>query len=264
MTTTYQSADIPKDTNTNNTNMQDNTFTSDIIPESDFHKVCEFNKCFDFPTHDDFSDMKCLNLRLDLIDEEIKELKQAYETLDLTEEKDACADILYVAYGMAYTYKYDSDHHMMTNFKHKVNDDNHIYTLFKSLEYDYTDKDRTHLLNKIYDMFYHITLSVEFKDIRVIMKFLHELIYYVYAFQYVSGYDSDYIFDVVHKSNMSKLCINEDEAIKTVNKYLDEYQKGVSPYDSPYYYQLENGLFVIKNKSSGKALKSINYTKVKL
>ena len=41
--------------------------------KTDFEKVCEFNKCFDFPTHENMSDKKCLKLRLDLIKEEIDE-----------------------------------------------------------------------------------------------------------------------------------------------------------------------------------------------
>ena len=83
---------------------------------SDYQKVCEFNKAFDFPQYDNFDDEKCLKLRLDLIREELDELLEAYETNDYIEEQDACADILYVAYGMSYTYKVDSDK-VLTNNK---------------------------------------------------------------------------------------------------------------------------------------------------
>jgi hypothetical protein len=77
---------------------------------------------------------------------------------------------------------------------------------------------------------------------------------------------------------MSKLCKTEDEAKETVlsyeNKYIiykeacDKYgvesseAKAVySPYDSPYYYK-SGDYWLVKNKSTGKALKSINYTAV--
>ena len=64
---------------------------------------------------------------------------------------------------------------------------------------------------------------------------------------------------------MSKLCKSEAEAIQTVKKYQQDYLSGKSPYDSVYYHKLDNSeLYVIKNKSTGKALKSINYTKVEL
>jgi hypothetical protein len=83
---------------------------------------------------------------------------------------------------------------------------------------------------------------------------------------------------------MSKLCKTEDEAIKTVQFYKTKYEmyknhyqefcnkfgaesseaKTVySPYDSPYYYK-SGCYYLVKNESTGKALKSINYTPVEL
>jgi hypothetical protein len=59
---------------------------------------------------------------------------------------------------------------------------------------------------------------------------------------------------------MSKLCNSIDEAEATVKDYQEKYNVGVSTYDTPYYYELKPGLYVVKNKSTGKALKSINYT----
>ena len=59
---------------------------------------------------------------------------------------------------------------------------------------------------------------------------------------------------------MSKLCKSVDEAEATVKDYQEKYNNGVSTYDTPYYYELKPNLYVVKNKSTGKALKSINYT----
>ena len=230
---------------------------------TDFQKVCEFNKCFDFPQFDDLTNNKCLQLRLDLIEEELKELQEAYNNQDIIEEQDACADILYVAYGMAYTYKIDSDEYMKNYYFLKNNES----TLFKKLNYDlYLDYnlDRSIYLNKLFDDFNTIKEFANYLDKKLTMDILHQLIYHVYEFQYISKYDSDRIFTIVHDSNMSKLCKNENEAIDSVNKYIEDYKNGNSPYDSPYYYKLDNDLYVIKNKSTGKALKSINYTKVQL
>ena len=69
----------------------------------------------------------------------------------------------------------------------------------------------------------------------------------------------DGAFQNVHLSNMSKLCTSISEAEDTVNSYIEKYKNGTSPYDSPYYYELKQYLYVVKNKSTGKALKSINY-----
>ena len=46
------------------------------------------------------------------------------------------------------------------------------------------------------------------------------------------GIDLDHTFDMVHNSNMSKSCNNEELAIKTVEDYQQKYDTGNSPYDS--------------------------------
>jgi predicted HAD superfamily Cof-like phosphohydrolase len=224
---------------------------------TDFNKVCEFNRSFDFPVHKDMMDEKCRKLRLDLIEEELNELQKAFEENDFVEEQDACADILYVAYGMAYTYQINSDF-VMYNGYYVINKE----TLFKSLAYNLND--RKTILKKLFDTFNNLVKYTNEQNRDRVVEFLHEIIYYVYNFQFVSGYDSDRIFQIVHDSNMSKLCKDEVEAQLTVEDYEQKYLNGSSPYDSPYYYKLDNELYVIKNKSTGKALKNINYTKVKL
>ncbi len=67
----------------------------------------------------------------------------------------------------------------------------------------------------------------------------------------------DKSFDIVHKSNMSKLCSSKDEAQKTV----DWYKKNQKRYDTPDYRLSDSKkYYVVYNKSTGKILKSINYT----
>ena len=93
---------------------------------------------------------------------------------------------------------------------------------------------------------------------------LSDILYVVYGMQYRLGIQGDEDFNIVHNSNMSKLCNNEEEAIKSVDNYLTKYKSGESPYDSPYFKKLDNiNKWVIKNKSTGKVLKNINYKKVK-
>lgn len=231
---------------------------------TDYDLVCEFNKCFDFPVYNNLSDEKCRNFRLDLIEEELNELKTAYDNNDVIEEKDACADILYVAYGMAYTYNINSNNEFKKIYPSFALNN---YTLFQNLSefYEYQTKlNRPVNLEKLFEIFNNLKLYTNQQNLELMNENLHELIFYVYNFQYISNYDSDKIFKIVHDSNMSKLCKNEEEAQLTVIDYNLKYLNGKSPYDSPYYYKLENGLYVVKNKSTGKALKSINYNKVKL
>lgn len=226
---------------------------------TDYFKVCEFNKCFDFPVHDDLSDKKCLKLRLDLIHEELNELKTAYENNDWVEQMDACADILYVCYGMAYTYKCNSDEYFA---KYYCLDNICESTLFHRFTYEnLIEKD--FIDNKLFDSFRKLVEATTI-DLETTFRYLHQMIFNVYAYQKLLNFDSDKIFDLVHSSNMSKLCQNIQEAEATVDKYTKDYVENKSPYDSPYYYQLPNGLYVVKNRSTGKALKSIKYTHVKL
>jgi len=92
---------------------------------------------------------------------------------------------------------------------------------------------------------------------------LAKLIALDYTYSYLMDIDADGDFAIVHSSNMSKLCNTEADAAATVADYEAKYRAGVSPYDSPYYYALpELGKWIVKNKSTGKALKNIKYQKV--
>ena len=60
-------------------------------------------------TKPQFPDEKTMQLRYDLIKEELNELEHAMKTKNLKEVADALTDILYVAYGAGYAYGFDLD-----------------------------------------------------------------------------------------------------------------------------------------------------------
>mgnify|MGYP003984577731 FL=1 len=60
-------------------------------------------------TNPQFPDDKTMQLRLDLIKEELSELEEAMKTKNLKEIADALTDILYVTYGAGYAYGIDLD-----------------------------------------------------------------------------------------------------------------------------------------------------------
>ena len=63
-------------------------------------------------------------------------------------------------------------------------------------------------------------------------------------------------FDIVHRSNMSKLCISEEEAKQTV----ENYKLNDKRYKTPEYRKSDNDKYwVVFNRGTGKILKSINY-----
>jgi hypothetical protein len=101
---------------------------------------------------------------------------------------------------------------------------------------------------------------LEKKNIIEVESILIQLIINTYNIGFHLTDKLDEAFLNVHESNMSKLCKSIEEAEATVKDYQEKYNNGTSSYDTPYYYELKPGLYVLKNKSTGKALKSINYT----
>ena len=120
------------------------------------------------------------------------------------------------------------------------------------------------------------------KNIIELYSVLIETIINTFQLGFLLRININNIFDIVHNSNMSKLCKSEEEAKETVSFYNHKYEMYnnhyqefcerfgkdseeakilYSPYDSPYYYKSGN-YYLVKNKSTGKALKSINYIPV--
>ena len=78
---------------------------------SNFTDVKTFMKTFGqiIRTEAQFPDEKTMQLRYDLIKEELTELEEAMKTKDLKEVADALTDILYVTYGAGCAYGIDLD-----------------------------------------------------------------------------------------------------------------------------------------------------------
>lgn len=244
---------------------------------------------------------KIIKLRLDLIKEEISELNHAIETNDFIETRDALADILYVVYGMAdvlgiqidavFSYKIGYEY---GNIKNGIN-------IFESIR-KYSNQDTTNgkpigltnfdwvrTMNDVYKKSLETTIAdnlkliqkyinenyakleefclspVEknFEAFQQIADYIYNLLKWVYTYACIAKIDANADFAIVHDSNMSKLCDTVVDAEMTVCDYTAKYLAGQSPYDSPYCYELpELGKWIVKNKSTGKALKNIKYKKV--
>ena len=78
---------------------------------SNFEDVKIFMETFGqmIRTKPQFPDDKTMQLRFDLIKEELNELEQAMKSKDLKEIADALTDILYVTYGAGFAYGIDLD-----------------------------------------------------------------------------------------------------------------------------------------------------------
>ena len=78
---------------------------------TNFQKVGLFMKTFgqEIKTKPSLSSEKINNLRINLINEELEELKKAIEDKNIIEVADALTDILYVAYGAGHAFGINLD-----------------------------------------------------------------------------------------------------------------------------------------------------------
>ena len=78
---------------------------------SNFAKVKTFMNTYgqDVKEQASFPEDKIVQLRVDLIEEELNELKEAIENNDIVEVADALTDILYVTYGAGHSFGVDLD-----------------------------------------------------------------------------------------------------------------------------------------------------------
>lgn len=98
--------------------------------------------------------------------------------------------------------------------------------------------------------------AVSNRDRKETIDALTDILYVVYGMGDCLGINLDKSFEIVHNSNMSKICETEEQAISTVMKYREDEN---SPYDSPTYRKLSDTQWLVFNHSTGKVLKNKDY-----
>lgn len=246
--------------------------------KTNFEKVIDFNKCFGSIVSDNLnpqlfnSHPKIVDLKYSLINEEVNELLDAYYKNDIKEIIDALSDIKYVLYGMAAAFGINMDKSFnnyfeyILNYKNESNFSdfklvfNEYQTNFNVNEYlqNINNKDYSNICEEniieIKDINMDLERYTKEKDIKNIELELNKLLFYVNKFACIIGFDLDLSFNIVHNSNMTKVCNTEELAIKTVEWYKNNDDR----YNSPSYRKNEYG-YIIYNNDTGKILKSINY-----
>ena len=261
--------------------------------KTNLQKVIDFNTCFNHKVSTEpfikifDNDQKLVTLRLALIEEEINELKEAYDNNDIVEIIDALSDILYVAYGLCVCFginideKYSEYIHLYLK-ENKFNNVNKVsnvsieklnsLTNYYKTQYIFdvlNDVKKYHenikipmyktnlnmILSYINEHFEKLTNSCREKNFQKISFDIFNVLKNTYLFGIHIGLNLDNSFKIVHDSNMTKICNTEALAIETVNNYKQNDIK----YDSPSYKHNEFG-YIIFNESTGKILKSIKYT----
>ena len=260
---------------------------------TNFLKVVEFNTAFGHPyckeKYLDIFDKEpdVVKLRLNLIEEEIGELDEAIKNDDIIEIIDALSDILYVAYGLGSVFGIDLDETFRGLYKSNFFKNNYEelskYQVIKNTNYNmvynefylktgssdkprqlsdwktYLHKNPIYTINTLNESLKYLRSTILHGEFDGVERATCEIIYFTYALGVQLGIDLDYSFDLVHRSNMSKICDSEQNAVDTVKWYIEN----ESRYDSPAYRHSKFG-YVVYNKSTGKILKNINYQKVDL
>jgi hypothetical protein len=223
-----------------------------------------------------------IKLRIGLINEEVKELEQAFKDKNPIEIVDAMCDILYVVSG-AKVY-----------FNLPINDDTEYYIHMchhKQKNLTFTEDTSKSIINNLNnneiidliknegilslnDMLCNLTdLIINKQEIKYHKLFIKHLIklynktldnIVIKIFEMANGFSIDiiHLFDIVHASNMTKICINESDAISTVAWYkINELR-----YKNPNYRKInynDKDYYVIYDGETNKILKSIKYIPTK-
>ena len=128
------------------------------------------------------------------------------------------------------------------------------------IQHDIFDKDPRlvqYRLDLILEEVDELKQAIKDKNMKEIIDSLADIEYVVLGAATAFGFDQNHAFEIVHKSNMSKLCETEQDAIITVNKYKEEVPQR---YDSPAYRRSDDGIhWVVYNQSTMKILKSHKY-----
>ena len=262
-------------------------------------KVADFNYLFGVISHsysnnnilvDKFNSLsKIFNksqvkLRFSLINEEIKELVQALNDNNPIEIVDALCDILYVVAGAKVYFNLP----IKNEICHKLNN---LYPPSKTTRVPFTDEDTTYIiqninnpqiqnlinndgilsLNSMLSILTDLFVNEQKKEyhklflnhlIEIYNKTLDKLVIGIFQISKLFNIDIIHLFDIVHNSNMTKVCETEIDAIETIKWYkINEHRYKEPVYQKILYNNKE--YYVIFDKETKKILKSIKYNLVK-
>ena len=113
-------------------------------------------------------------------------------------------------------------------------------------------------LSLIREEFKELVVGVEENNMIEVLDGLGDILYVVYGMGQALGIDLDRVFKIVHASNMSKLCKNEQEAKDTIEHY-----KTLPGFENvPVGYRLapDGERYVMYNIDTSKILKSKYFT----
>lgn len=229
------------------------------IFNSNSDMVREFHEYFGHPIRTEIyqqmfeEEDKTIETRCSFIREEYDEFIEAQEANDVVEMADALCDLAYFVYGSFLCFGIEFNTELLSEFydkydKYNINNvDNNInININKEINKNMESIEQNITLLEELDEPYNVALHRLEDGLKLILDL-------TYKTGYLMGFDMNVLFDEVHKSNMTKLCITEEDAIMTVEKYKEK-----GDYDSPCY-RYKDPYYVVYNESTGKILKSYKW-----
>lgn len=197
-------------------------------------------------------DMKLVNFRIGLIDEEVKEFIVEIKKNNLVGAIDAVCDTLYVVNG-AY-------HAIGASYPHTTDADNYN---FEPVEVDFHDTvlefSATSIQNSIcmlQSLVEGLRTSASNHDFDGFVHILHAIHHECYNIANTLQFNVDLMFNVVQSANMTKVCETEEFA----NLSVEWYKENESRYEDPSYRKsLRTDYWIIYDNATSKILKSRNW-----
>jgi predicted HAD superfamily Cof-like phosphohydrolase len=191
--------------------------------QTNYELVREFHVVFGHPANTEpqtnvfIENDKLVKFRLSQIEEEMTELKTAVTNKDFIECLDAICDLMYFVYGSFLVFGVNFDT-LKEKQKIRLFDDSpkNNSNIFKN---DPTGLQRQ--LDKLEQLFSLLTLSCEENDFNSMICYLAKLEAQCNTLGSLFGVDIQTCFSEVHRSNMTKVCLDEQIAQKTVDSYID-------------------------------------------
>lgn len=229
---------------------------------SHFELVGEFHRVFDYPVRktpylDVFDkDQKLLSSRVAFLREERDEFLEHFETKNIPELADALCDLLYFAYGTGQCLGIDIDRLLeennITTVRLDFSPDDKVLDENKkdfSINCDAIIK-KLDTVSSFIDMF---EKSCSERNFTGMEENLLDIIQKTYDLGYFMYFDMDPMFREVHRSNMTKVCLTEEDAMESLNKYKESgiYKQPVIRIKEPY--------FMVYDDHLNKILKSFKW-----
>lgn len=225
-----------------------------------FQLVGEFHIIFDYPVlKERFLDVfdqdpKLLQSRLAFIREERDEFLEALENSDLVEMADALCDLNYFAFGSGQCLGINLDTELEASGNSNIcNTPINSEPGFLAEVDPKVLENREEIMIRLNVITTHIDRferAISDRDFDEIVNSLRSIVIATFQLGYYLNFDMDSMFREVHRSNMTKVCQNIEDAEESVRRYKEEgrYKKPVIRAKGPYFMVYDEDLNkILKN-----------------